>query len=182
MGNITSPSVILQKAQTSLITMYIRLCFCLLFLSFASLVTTPCRAQESSPLLIDSSSTQLKNTKEQNANQDALKKRVVDLRYGNALYHFFQGEELQALTELMLAHKHGGIQGHGDNPAIMQAGISLAYGMADDAQALFLELLDQNRPEHVRNAAWYYLARLHYLRANMTTSLHPFKCYAPTLP
>lgn len=104
------------------------------------------------------------------AQDNELKERVADLSYGHALYHYFQGHELNALTELHLADVKGGIQGHGDNPELMKAGISLAYGMADVAQEIFIELLDQNRPERVRNAAWYYLARLHYLRENWEPS------------
>ena len=96
--------------------------------------------------------------------------RVVDLQYGNALYHYFQNHELDALTELHLAQMRGGITGHGDNPELMKAGISLAYGMADVAEEIFIELLDQNHPETVRNAAWYYLARLHYLRGDWVLS------------
>ena len=104
------------------------------------------------------------NRSVQNLTTGSIKTRVADLHYGTALYHFFQGAPLQALTELKLAEARGGIQGHGDNPAIMQAAISLSYGMADEAQYTFTRLLDQNRPEHVRNTAWYYLARLYYLR------------------
>lgn len=104
------------------------------------------------------------------AQDGKMKERVADLRYGNALYHYFQGHELNALTELHLAEAKGGITGHGDNPELMKAGISLAYGMADVAQEIFVDLLDQNRPEKVRNAAWYYLARLHYLRENWESS------------
>lgn len=102
---------------------------------------------------------------------DEMKERVADLRYGNALYHYFQGHELNALTQLQLAEVRGGIQGHGDNPELMKAGISLAYGMADIAQDIFVDLLDQNRPEKVRNAAWYYLARLHYMRESWEPAL-----------
>lgn len=135
--------------RTALIAQRVRLCFSLLVLMALNTVFTSVLADD---------------------RIDEKKQRVADLNYGHALYHFFQGSEINALTELLVAEAKGGIEGHGDNPAIMQAGISLSYGMADTAHDIFLEMLDENRPERVRNAAWYHLARMHYLRENWASS------------
>ncbi len=89
---------------------------------------------------------------------------VQDLRYGVALYQHYQDKNLEALAELMVAEANGGIQGHGDNPEIMKGGFYLAYGMKYSAGSIFERLLDQNRPVRTRDAAWYFLARLHYLQ------------------
>ena len=58
------------------------------------------------------------------------KTTVADLRYGVSLYHYYQQDYLSALTELMVADSRDGIQGHADNPELMAAGISLAFGNA----------------------------------------------------
>jgi len=91
---------------------------------------------------------------------------VADLRYGVTLYEYYQENYLQALTELMVAEARGGIQGHKDNPQLIVGGISLAYGMEKKASAIFAELLDEEHPLAVRNAAWFYLAKLRYQRGD----------------
>lgn len=91
---------------------------------------------------------------------------VADLRYGVTLYEYYQENYLQALSELMVAEARGGIQGHKDNPQLIVGGISLAYGMENKASAIFTELLDADRPLAVRNAAWFYLAKLRYQRGD----------------
>ncbi|WP_053979338.1 tetratricopeptide repeat protein [Marinagarivorans algicola] len=89
---------------------------------------------------------------------------VADLRYGVALYHFYQNQHFQALSDLLVAEKKGGIQGHGDNPEIMLGGFYLAYGLDRTASDIFERLLDVNRPQKTRDAAWFYLAKIRYLR------------------
>ena len=87
---------------------------------------------------------------------------VADLRYGVALYHYYQGDYMSALSELLVADERDGINGHGDNPEIMEGGISLAYGLEHHASNIFERLLQQNRPVRVRDAAWFYLAKIRY--------------------
>lgn len=87
---------------------------------------------------------------------------VADLRYGVALYHYYQADYMSALSELLVADERDGINGHGDNPEIMEGGISLAYGLEKHASDIFERLLQQNRPARVRDAAWFYLAKIRY--------------------
>lgn len=87
---------------------------------------------------------------------------VADLRYGVALYHYYQADYMSALSELLVADARDGIEGHGDNPEIMEGGISLAYGLEKHASDIFERLLQQNRPARVRDAAWFYLAKIRY--------------------
>ncbi len=91
---------------------------------------------------------------------------VADLRYGVVLYEYYQDHYLSALSELMVAEARGGINGHGDNPRLLEGGISLAFGMERKAGEIFTELLDENRPLEVRNSAWFYLGKLRYLRGD----------------
>lgn len=91
---------------------------------------------------------------------------VADLRYGVSLYHYYQNENLEALSELLVAQKRGGIQGHGDNPEIMEGGMSMAYGLEGKATQIFERLLAANRSTQTRDAAWYYLAQMRYDRGD----------------
>ena len=92
--------------------------------------------------------------------------RVADLRYGVALFHYYQDDYQAALTELLVAEKRGGIKGHGDNPEIMEGGFSLGYGMERHASEIFERLLAENRSVKVQDAAWFFLSKLRYLRGD----------------
>lgn len=97
--------------------------------------------------------------------EDKPKTSVADLRYGVSLFHYYQQDHLSALTELMIADTRDGIKGHGDHPELITGGISLAFGMNDHAERLFYHLLqDSKRPQSVRDAAWFFLGKLHYTR------------------
>lgn len=108
------------------------------------------------------------------------KTSVADLRYGVSLYHYYQQDYLSALTELMVADTRDGIQGHGDNPELMAAGISLAFGMETHAERLFHVLLQgEKRSQPVRDAAWFYLGKLHYIRGNWNDAEQSFARVSP---
>lgn len=92
---------------------------------------------------------------------------VADLRYGVALYHYYQQDYIPAITELMVADARDGIHGHGNNPELIAGGLSLAFGMQNHAEQLFTQLLqDNSRPQNVRDAAWFYLGKLQYAKAD----------------
>lgn len=95
---------------------------------------------------------------------------VADLRYGVALYHYYQDQHFLALSDLLVAQKQGGIKGHGDNPEIMMGGFYMAYGLERTASDIFERLLDSNRPQKTRDAAWLYLAQMRYLRGDLTAA------------
>ncbi|MDR7091317.1 hypothetical protein [Cellvibrio fibrivorans] len=103
------------------------------------------------------------------------KTSVADLRYGVALYHYYQQDYIAALAELMVADTRDGIQGHGDNPELIAGGVSLAFGMQHHAEAVFNHILqDERRPQSVRDAAWFYLGKLHYTRGDWVAAEQSF--------
>lgn len=109
------------------------------------------------------------------AADDKVKSEVADLRYGVALYHYYQQDYLSALSELMVADTRDGIKGHGDNPELIAGGVSLAFGMQNHAEHVFLNILqDERRPQSVRDAAWFYLGKLHYLRGDLNSAAQSF--------
>lgn len=91
---------------------------------------------------------------------------VEDMRYGVALYYYYQGDYMAALTELLIAKERGGIKGHGDNPEIMEGGFSLGFGLERHASEIFERLLKENRSRKSQDAAWFFLSKLRYLRAD----------------
>ena len=103
------------------------------------------------------------------------KSEVADLRYGVALYNYYQQEYIPAITELMIADARDGIHGHSNNPELIAGGISLAFGMQKHAEELFSHLLeDNNRPQNVRDAAWFYLGKLQYARGDWASAAASF--------
>lgn len=103
------------------------------------------------------------------------KTSVADLRYGVALYHYYQQDYIAALAELMVADTRDGIQGHGDNPELIAGGVSLAFGMQHHAEGVFNQILqDERRPQSVRDAAWFYLGKLHYSRGDWAAAEQSF--------
>lgn len=106
---------------------------------------------------------------------EKMKTSVADLRYGVALYHYYQQDYIPALSELMVADTRNGIQGHSDNPELIAGGISLAFGMQHHAESVFTTILqDQRRPLAVRDAAWFYLGKLHYIRGDFSAAEQSF--------
>jgi hypothetical protein len=65
---------------------------------------------------------------------DKPKTEVADLRYGVALYHYYQQDYIPAISELMVADARDGIHGHGNNPELIAGGLSLAFGMQNHAE------------------------------------------------
>lgn len=103
------------------------------------------------------------------------KTSVADLRYGVALYHYYQQDYVSSLAELMVADTRDGIQGHSDNPELIAGCVSLAFGMQHHAEAVFNHILqDERRPQSVRDAAWFYLGKLHYTRGNWSAAEQSF--------
>ena len=96
------------------------------------------------------------------AADEPLPSTVADLRYGVTLYEYYQANYFAALSELMVAEARGGIQGHKDNPELIAGSIGLAFGMEERAGTTFAKLLNQGRPQAVRDTAWFYLGKLQY--------------------
>jgi len=92
--------------------------------------------------------------------------RLKDLKYGVILFEFYQQEYFDTLVEFEYAHEKGGIQNHGNHPELLKGGVSLSYGLDEQAQDIFASLLAGNTMEEVQNRAWYYLAKMLYFRGD----------------
>ena len=89
---------------------------------------------------------------------------VQALRYGTTLYHYYQQNYFDALTELMVAQQTGELGAHGQNAELLRGGMSLSYGMDLQAEQIFTALLSQPQAGADRNRAWFYLAKIAWQR------------------
>lgn len=113
------------------------------------------------------------------AQDEPLPTSVADLRYGVTLYEYYQANYFSALSELMVAKARGGIVGHSDNPELIAGSIGLAFGMEEQAGKTFSQLLNQGRPQVVRDTAWFYLGKLQYHQGDWQGAEQSFSQISP---
>lgn len=95
---------------------------------------------------------------------------VKDLKYGAVLFQFYQQKYFETLVEYDYAAERGGIQKHGDYPELLKGGVSLSYGLDRQARQIFTALIASHSPEEVQNRAWFFLAKMLYLRGDIEAS------------
>lgn len=93
-----------------------------------------------------------------------------DLEYGLVLFEFFQQRHFPALVESAYASEIQNATALSDDGQLLEGGVLLAYGMADEAKNVFEALLQENAPDVVRNRAWYYLARFYYNKSDLANA------------
>ena len=92
--------------------------------------------------------------------------KAKDLKYGAVLFEYYQQKYFETLVEFEYAAERGGIHNHGDYPELLKGGVSLSYGLDLQAKEIFSRLISANTPEEVQNRAWYFLAKMLYLRGD----------------
>jgi tetratricopeptide (TPR) repeat protein len=92
---------------------------------------------------------------------------VRDLKYGAVLFEFYQHRYFETLVEYAYAAERGGIENHGDYPELLKGGVSLSYGLDLQARDIFAKVIAENSPEEVQNRAWFFLAKMLYLRGDV---------------
>jgi lipopolysaccharide biosynthesis regulator YciM len=96
---------------------------------------------------------------------DKLSPTVVrDLHFGDALFHYFQGKDFDAITRLQAYRQWGRMPHHDAETELLLGGLYLSLGLHNEAGDRFETLLTQSVPEGVRNRAWFYLGKIWYAR------------------
>lgn len=95
---------------------------------------------------------------------------VLDLHYGDVLFHFYQDDYFAAITRLLADRQLGLITHHRDEAELLLGGLYLSLGQHVEAGRIFQALLETNAPLPVRNRAWYYLAMIWYQRGYLKES------------
>lgn len=90
--------------------------------------------------------------------------QVKDLAYGISLFHFFQGKQLAAITRIEVAKHRNSLQHQPEDAELLLGGLYFEYGLANDAEDIFLKMLDEDIAAATRNRVWFNLARVQYDR------------------
>jgi len=89
---------------------------------------------------------------------------VQDLHYGDVLFHFYAGDYFEALTRLEAYQYWQRMPHHDQDAELLAGGLYLSLGMHNEAGRRFEALLTPQVPVGVRNEAWFYLAKIWYVR------------------
>ena len=89
---------------------------------------------------------------------------VTSLRYGLGLFHSFQGDYFDALTELMIAEQLGELSTNSADAELLQGSIALSYGMSNQAEQRFNRLVQDGALPSYHDLAWFHLARVAWSR------------------
>lgn len=92
---------------------------------------------------------------------------VDDLEYGGILFDYYQQDYFSALVHYEYAASKNALPNNGNEARLLQGGMTLSYGLADQAEAIFRDLLTPEVAEEQRNRAWFYLAKLYYQKADI---------------
>lgn len=105
-----------------------------------------------------------------------------DLKYGAVLFQYFQQNYFETLVEYAWAEDHGGIANHGTYPELLKGGVSLSYGLDEQAESIFDRLAASNLSEPTRNRARFYLGKMQYLRGETDTAARNLNLIRGELP
>jgi hypothetical protein len=104
------------------------------------------------------------------ASESGVQHRVEDMAYGQALFHYFQRNELSAITQLLVAKQGFATQRQIEESDLLLADLYYSYGLYNEAGTLFSQLLGDNTSIGIKNRVWFNLARLNYDQGQYETA------------
>ena len=88
--------------------------------------------------------------------------QINDLRYGEALYHFYQEQYFTSITDLMVAKHRRPITTQDVDPELLLGGLYLYYGLHQNASNIFSDLIENNTAEEIQDRAWFNIGKMRY--------------------
>ena len=87
---------------------------------------------------------------------------INDLRYGEALYHFYQEQYFTSITNLMVANHRQPIITQDVDPELLLGGLYLYYGLHENANKIFSQLIENNTSTEIQDRAWFNIGKMRY--------------------
>lgn len=91
---------------------------------------------------------------------------VRDLAYGDFLFDYFQKNYFSSLTKLMISEKKNQLQNNNEQAKVLKGALFVSFGMLQQAEQIFDELLPTAATRDDANKTWVTLAELHYRHGN----------------
>lgn len=88
--------------------------------------------------------------------------QINDLRYGEALYNFYQERYFTSITNLMVAKQRTPITTQDVDPELLLGGLYLYYGLHGNASNIFSELIEKNTSIETQDRAWFNIGKMRY--------------------
>lgn len=88
--------------------------------------------------------------------------QINDLRYGQALYHFYQEQYFSSITDLMVAKQRAPITKQDIDPELLLGGLYLYYGLHQNASSIFSDLIQNNTSQEIQDRAWFNIGKMNY--------------------
>jgi hypothetical protein len=101
--------------------------------------------------------------------------RVRDLHYGDVLFYLYQDQDFEAITRLNAYGHWKLLPSHQAESQLLLGGLYLSLGLHNEAGARFESLLTPDVPAGVRNRAWFYLAKVWYVRGYVDRAEHALR-------
>jgi len=96
---------------------------------------------------------------------------VQDLAYGLSLYQFYQNKPLLAITELDVGKAKNALTRQPDDAELLLGGLYFNYGLANEAESIFNQLLQDKTEAQTQNRIWFNLARVQYDQGHFDQAL-----------
>lgn len=88
--------------------------------------------------------------------------QIKDLRYGEALFNFYQENYFTSITNLMVAKHRNPITSQNVDPELLLGGLYLYYGLHQNASDIFTGMVENNTSEETQDRAWFNIGKMQY--------------------
>ena len=88
--------------------------------------------------------------------------RVQDLDYDRALYHYFQDNDLGAITQLLIARQKTPNAKQQDEANLLLADLYYDFGLYEESREIYASMLTAEVSDSIQHRIWFNLARLRY--------------------
>ena len=97
------------------------------------------------------------------ANTDSSEVREIrDLHYGTVLYEFYQDNYYSAAVNLITAQAQKRLENSDNEARLLLGGLYLSYGLHQEAEEIFQNVIDEGASAQVRDRAWFFLGKIRY--------------------
>lgn len=95
---------------------------------------------------------------------------VEDFAYGEFLYDYYQNRFFSSITQLLVAQKRDQFQRQPEHAELLLGSLFVAYGLLNEAEDIFLRLIEAGVKEETKNDAWFHIATLKYKQGDLDGS------------